>query len=157
MASGRRGGAAPKDPGTQANAAIAKKEQARVRIVDSAPVSAPAIPRRMPDGDAWPPQTLRWWKNWINDPMTLDYRQSDWADLLDCMVIHGMFWSTGQVKYASELRLRLARHGATREDRARLRITFATADEAERKALNGKRSQPTARERRAAMRNVNDE
>ena len=34
---------------------------------------------------------------------------------------------------AGELRLRVAKHGATQEDRARLRITFAAADEADEK------------------------
>jgi hypothetical protein len=40
----------------------------------------------------------------------------------------------GELKYLPELRLRTAKYGATPEDRARLRIQFAQADEAESKA-----------------------
>jgi hypothetical protein len=39
----------------------------------------------------------------------------------------------GDKAVAPELRLRVAKFGATPEDRARLRITFAAADEAEEK------------------------
>jgi hypothetical protein len=37
------------------------------------------------------------------------------------------------MKLLAELRLRVAKMGATSEDRARLRITYAQADEAEEK------------------------
>jgi hypothetical protein len=70
--------------------------------------------------------------------------QVDNADLLDTAVIHGLFWR-GDVKLAGELRLRIAKHGATQEDRARLRITFAAADVADEKRSGGYGS---ARERR---------
>jgi hypothetical protein len=42
-------------------------------------------------------------------------------------------WAKGQWTLAAELRLRVAKMGATPEDRARLRITFADADEKDEK------------------------
>ncbi|UJQ86166.1 terminase small subunit [Gordonia phage GiKK] len=149
-----RGGAAPKDPGTQANATRAKREKARVREVTSEPCPPPELPELMPDGTLWPEHTKFWWEHWSTDPLTDDYRMGDWLDLLDCASIHGRLWQ-GDFKAAAELRLRMARHGATREDRARLRIVFAQADQADSKASQAKaRGSQSARERRAGMRAV---
>lgn len=128
----RRGGAAPKSPDQQANTTRAKNEKARIRTVTDEPCKAPKIPEFMPDGSEWPDHTLDWWDSWAQNPLTADYRASDWQDLIDCAAIHGRLWQ-GDYKAAAELRLRMARHGATREDRARLRIVFATADDTERK------------------------
>ena len=125
-------GAAPKDPDQVTPQQAAKaKNQMRVVIDETAP--PPKLPRYMPDGDSWPKQTLVWWRSWTNNPLTEDYRESDWLDLLDCATIHGRLWR-GEGSAAPELRLRMARHGATREDRARLRITFATAEQVEKRA-----------------------
>lgn len=132
----RRGGAAGKDPEQMANASRAAAAKKKIRTVESEPCEAPEIPEFMPDGSEWPDHTLVWWDNWVDDPLTADYRMSDWLDLIDCAAIHGRMWQ-GDYKAAAELRLRMARHGATREDRARLRIVFATADETERKAKAG--------------------
>ena len=143
----RRGGAAPKSPDQQANSTRARRDAARMKTVESQPCEAPLLPDWPPiwddDGEQedWPPQTLEWWKQWTNDPLTLDYRMPDWLDLMDCAVVHARLW-LGEQKAAAELRLRMARHGATREDRARLRITFANADEAERKANRGENVPP---------------
>jgi len=91
----------------------------------------------------------------VHDPLTEDYRQSDWLDLIDCALIHGRLW-TGDDKAASELRLRMDKHGATKEARAKLRITFSTADTAdiklkEAKARVPQADAPTAKERRGGL------
>lgn len=130
----QRGGAAPKSPDQIANPTRARSEAARMRVVENEAVPAPELPDYLPNGEEWPEHSLEWWKVWSNSPLTEDYREEDWQDLIDCATIHGMFWSTGHIKFASELRLRMARHGATREDRARLRIVFASADAAEKKS-----------------------
>lgn len=129
----RRGGAAPKSPDQMTNSTRAKAEKARIRSVESEPCEAPELPEFTPRGEEWPEHTKVWWEHWIEDPLTNDYRMADWLDLIDCAAIHARLWS-GDYKAAAELRLRMARHGATREDRARLRIVFTTADEMERKA-----------------------
>jgi hypothetical protein len=78
----------------------------------------------MPNGDLWPEVTREWWAMWGADRLTDDLRATDWSDLLDTAVLHALLWS-GDVKVAGELRLRVAKHGATAGDRARLRITYA--------------------------------
>lgn len=148
-------GPAPKPPDQHANPGTAAAERARLRIVKSEPVPAPELPTEMPGGTPWPPETLHWWDCWTHDPLTADYRQSDWLDLIDCALIHGRLW-TGDDKAAAELRLRMSKHGATKEDRAKLRITYASADLTEEKVVQAKerpRKTPgqTARQRLAGV------
>mgnify|MGYP007024625023 FL=1 len=57
--------------------------------------------------------------------------------------MHTAMWAKGQWTLAAEVRLRVAKYGATPEDRARLRMNFADADE-----KDAKRSvSPEARQR----------
>ena len=69
---------------------------------------------------------------WGESPLSADYTQTDWDFLLDTALIHARFWM-GNLSLAGELRLRVAKFGATPEDRARLRIQFADAEVAEAK------------------------
>ena len=103
-----------------------------MHIIESAPVPQPKLPARMPNGEAWPQITRAWWRMWGKDPLAAEFRATDWAELRDTAVLHGLYWS-GDVKLAGELRLRTAKFGATAEDRARLRIQYAAADEADDK------------------------
>jgi hypothetical protein len=48
-------------------------------------------------------------------------------------VMHSAYWSKGQWTLAAEIRLRVAKVGATPEDRSRLRMIFADADEKDAK------------------------
>lgn len=125
-------GAVPKDPSKLAGHGAAKKRLAGMTVIESEPVPQPALPDVMPNGEAWPERTVEWWSMWGVDPLAADFRPTDWSELMDCAVIHGLYWS-GEVKLAAELRLRTAKFGATAEDRARLRIQYAAADEAEDK------------------------
>jgi len=101
----------------------------------------------MPNGEAWPERTLAWWQMWCESPLSPDFTANDWSELLDAAVLHGLVW-TGEAKYLTELRLRVAKFGATPDDRARLRITFAQADEAETKRAP---EAPAARSRRGPL------
>jgi hypothetical protein len=92
------------------------------------PGKQPALPSRMPLGFAWPRRTREWWKMWAKSELAKTFTANDWSELLDTAVLHGAYWS-GDIKAAAELRLRVAKFGATPEDRARLRIQFADADE----------------------------
>ena len=78
----------------------------------------------------WPARTREWWAMWGDSPLSAEFTSTDWSELLDTALLHARFWN-GQLSLASELRLRVAKFGATPEDRARLRITFAQADAAE--------------------------
>lgn len=83
---------------------------------------------------SWAPQTEVWWDMWASSPLASSFTSTDWSELLDTALIHSEVWN-GDFKLASELRLRTAKFGATPEDRARLRIQFAEADEAETKVV----------------------
>lgn len=136
-------GPAPKDPGRRVR-----------RNADSVPVvvlparyeAQPALPDLFP----WPERTRQWWQMWATAPQAELFTQTDWDFLLDTALIHADIWGNWNLDRMPELRLRVAKFGATPEDRARLRIQFAAADEADEK-----RSRPqigaAARERRGPL------
>ena len=111
-------GPAPKDP------------SARVRRNKTAPVVA--LPESvdelrgmdLPDDFAWSPQTRKWWETWRRSPQSLTFTDTDWSFLLDTALMHHAMWSKGQWTLAAEVRLRVAKFGATPEDRARLRLSI---------------------------------
>lgn len=132
-------GPAPKDPSRRARS---NKEPVPYRVITAEPVEQPELPdfdvEIAVDGEIiaqkfkWPERTRDWWRMWAESPLSAEFTSTDWSELLDTAVLHARFWR-GDVKLAGELRLRVAKFGATPEDRARLRITFAQADEAEEK------------------------
>lgn len=73
------------------------------------------------------------------------FSSTDWDFLIDTALLHQTLWNYGDLSVLPELRLRVAKFGATLEDRARLRIQFAEADEADRKRPEDTR--PSAKER----------
>jgi hypothetical protein len=81
---------------------------------------------------AWPKPTRDWWQMWADSPLSDEFTATDWSELAATALLHAAVMD-GCLKYAAELRLRVAKFGATPEDRARLRITFVTADKAEQK------------------------
>ncbi|HEY6114998.1 MAG TPA: hypothetical protein VI172_03485 [Candidatus Dormibacteraeota bacterium] len=128
-------GPAPKDPKKRARR---NSDPTVVRILPRAVVAQPALPTISVEEDGelreftWPAITREWWDMWATSPLSLDFTATDWSELRDTALIHARYWN-GDIKLAAELRLRTAKFGATPEDRARLRITFAQADEAETK------------------------
>ncbi|WP_183092916.1 phage terminase small subunit [Nocardioides stalactiti] len=125
-------GPAPKDP-----------NERRRRNAGGGSTSIEARPAAQPDlpefnvvtkkGDAmtvepfaWPERTRDWWRMWGESPLTENYGSTDWDFLLDTALIHARFWQ-GDTSQAPELRLRVAKFGATPEDRARLKIEFTPA------------------------------
>ena len=137
-------GPAPKDPSRRART---NADPIPLRVLPRAVSSQPDLPELMPNGFPWPARTLEWWRVWGGSPLSEDFTATDWDFLLDTAILHGEMWS-GDTKVASELRLRVAKLGATPEDRARLRITFAAADDAEEKR---ERRSSSARERRGPL------
>lgn len=100
---------------------------------------------------AWPAATKKWWKTWGDEPLSEDFTATDWDFLLDTALLHAQVWGAGDLKLLAELRLRVAKMGATAEDRARLRITYAAADEADEKR---KKPSSSARGRRGPLKAV---
>jgi hypothetical protein len=76
----------------------------------------------LPDGEQWHPRTRAWWRTWRESPQAQTFTATDWDFLLDTALMHHTMWLRGRWEFASELRLRAAKFGATPEDRARLRI-----------------------------------
>lgn len=120
------------------------------RNVDSTPTTIlrfeEAEQPPLPEGYPWPDETLEWWEMWRNSPQAEHFGSTDWSFLLDTALLHANLWGNGDTSVLSELRIRVAKFGATPEDRARLRMQFAEADEADAKRPEGHR-RPSARER----------
>lgn len=135
-------GPAPKDPNRRART---NSDPVPLRVISVQPKGQPDLP----DSREWPERTRQWWAMWGASPLSRDYTETDWDFLLDTALLHAQFWGEGDTKLAGELRLRVAKFGATPEDRARLRIQFAAADEADERRT-APRPQ-TARERRGPL------
>lgn len=107
-----------------------------LRVIVAAPTGQPSLPELLvlDDGQLtavnWPDVTREWWQMWADSPLSAEFTSTDWSELRDTARLHALYW-LGSTGVASELRLRVAKFGATPEDRARLRITFAAADDAE--------------------------
>lgn len=109
------------------------------------------MPDDLLEGDeCWHPATIRWWERWSGSPLSADWTTVDWAEFEACAVLHHQFMKKRTFTLASELRLRMAKFGATPEDRARLRIAFADADEKDEK----RSARSSARERYQPLRAV---
>jgi hypothetical protein len=92
-----------------------------------------AEPPTLPDDIEWHARTRDWWQMWARSPQAIGFTETDWSFLLDTALMHHAMWSKGQWTLAAEVRLRVAKFGATPEDRARLRMVFADADEKDEK------------------------
>lgn len=87
-------------------------------------------PDLLPPGDtAWHPATLRWWNRWCDSPLASRLPEVDWSELEATAVLHHEYMRKRTFTLASELRLRMQKFGATPEDRMRLRILVADADD----------------------------
>lgn len=119
-------GPAPKDPSKRARR---NADVVPLRVVEIEPASKPELPTLV-DGEHWSAPTLAWWGMLDLHPLKSEFTDMDWSYLLDTALLHNAFWR-GDLKQAAELRLREAKYGFTPEDRARLRIQFALATDAE--------------------------
>lgn len=124
-------GPAPKPAGRRART---NAEPTPLRALKLVREPAPELPDLGPhpktgEPQAWHERTVAWWLMWSESELAKDFTASDWSFLLDTALMHHNYWANGHWTLAAELRLRVAKFGATPEDRARLRITFADADE----------------------------
>lgn len=119
-------GPAPKDPSRRARRNKDTIPQTILRFER-------AEPPDLPEDRDWHPRTRAWWEMWKRSPQAEVMVESDWYFLLDTALMHDAMWSKGQWTVSAEVRLRVAKYGATPEDRARLRMQFADADEKDAK------------------------
>jgi len=120
-------GPRPKDASKRART---NKDTITPSLVTFVKGNQPRLPR-LPSGK-WNPRTLVWWDKWKTSPQATLFMATDWEFLLETALIHHNFWN-GDMTMAGELRLRVAKFGATIEDRVKLRIQYAQASEAENK------------------------
>lgn len=140
-------GFAPKDPSRRAG----HHGKTDLKIIEFHPTSQPSLPE---DWD-WPEETLQWWKMWAQSALSDDFSETDWSFLLDTAILHAKLWGDGDTTVLPELRVRVAKFGATPEDRARLRIQFATADDTElRRDRNQTVNSTAARNRLKAVKTI---
>ena len=154
-------GPRPKDVTKLAGHGAAKVRAAGMTVYVADPAQQPELPefdvQIEVDGEmtsqrfVWPESTRRWWSTWGAEPMAQDFTATDWDFLLDTALIHAKVWGAGDLKLLNELRLRVAKMGATGEDRARLRITYAAADEADERRTA---PAPSSRTRRGPLKAV---
>lgn len=86
-------------------------------VTDDGELRGPDLPQPY----SWHPQTRSWWETWRRSPQAQTMTATDWDFMLDTAVLHTGMWM-GEAKLAAEVRLRVAKFGATPEDRARLRM-----------------------------------
>lgn len=139
-------GPAPKPASRRART---NKDPVASRVLEAEGVAPADLPMDLlPEGDEWHPATLRWWQRWCESPLADNLPAVDWSELEACAVLHHEFMRKRSFTLGSELRLRMAKWGATPEDRARLRISIADADEKDAK----RPAASSARERRGTLR-----
>lgn len=81
----------------------------------------------LPEGMDWHPQTQQWWETWRRSPVAQKMLATDWDAHLDTALLHHAMWEKGKLDLAAEIRLRVAKFGATYEDRLRLKLTVQPA------------------------------
>lgn len=123
--------------GPAPKAAHQRPRDTRRRIDDRA-IRVPDTPYEgdvpeLPAAD-WHPATLQWWRTWTSAPQAHMFTATDWQFLIETAYLANAFYS-GNMSVASELRLRVAKFGATPEDRARLRLQFIPPEEDDKPPL----------------------
>lgn len=132
-------GPAPKDPATRRRRNIVP---AQTVIAPDGEIRGPELPTdALPGSQDWHSRTQTWWDTWRRSPQAQSFTETDWDFLIDTALMHHTMWSAGRWEFASELRLRAAKFGATPEDRQRLRMQVAppaAAVAAEERASGGR-------------------
>lgn len=115
-------GPAPKAVRSRAND-TARRQAELTDLVDDGEVHGPPLPEGvLPEGRDWHPQTRALWEALRRWPLLADEPDLGWQFLLDTALMHDTMWAGRRWEFASEVRLRLSKFGATPEDRLRLRV-----------------------------------
>lgn len=93
----------------------------------------------------WHPKTREWWDSWRASDQAIMFEKTDWEELESTALIHHNIWNNPKISVAqlsaglAELRQRVAKFGATYEDRLKLRMKFADASIKEDKVVESGR------------------
>lgn len=130
-------GRAPKEVRSRKND-TARREAEITELEADGELYGPELPEGvLPDGAGWHPRTVALWASLRSLPLLKNELDLGWEFLLDTALMHHTMWSKGRWEFASEVRLRLAKFGATPEDRMRLKIKVTTpVDEVKRPAVS---------------------
>lgn len=117
-------GPAPKDPTKRRRRNATDPETTITRDDELRGPELPAGVLGEEDGEPvqWHPMTQLWWDSWRVSAQAQTFVQTDWLFLIDTALMHHTMWAKGRWEFASEVRLRAAKFGATPEDRARLKL-----------------------------------
>jgi hypothetical protein len=116
-------GPAPKDPSKRA---CRNADPIGTTVLRFEPADPPDLPPELQANF----YVLMWWDDWVGSPQADHFSRTDWRFLFETAWLVNEFYN-GNISVAGELRLRQAKFGATPEDRARLRMAFADADDAD--------------------------
>lgn len=146
-------GFAPKETRSRARDSKARDAEMQ-RVEDDDEVRGPELPEGvLPDQESWHLRTVQWWETWRRSPQAQTFIATDWDFLLDTALLHHVMWTKGRWEFASEVRLRAAKYGATPEDRMRLKLKIETP--ADRAAPSPETPRSTS-DRRKNLRIVDD-
>nr|WSW58511.1 hypothetical protein OG513_07885 [Streptomyces sp. NBC_00998] len=118
-------GPAPKDPAKRRRRNASDPETV---ITPDDEMRGPELPEGVlgheEDGTPvqWHSMTQLWWDSWRTSAQAQTFVATDWLFLIDTALMHHTMWAKGRWEFASEVRLRAAKFGATPEDRARLKL-----------------------------------
>jgi hypothetical protein len=100
-----------------------RREKEMTAVEDTGELHGPALPEGvLPDDEPWHPQTLALWDSLRRSPLLANEPSLGWQFLIDTALMHHTMWTKGRWEFASEVRLRVAKFGATPEDRMRLKV-----------------------------------
>jgi hypothetical protein len=107
-------------------------------VVDTGKFYGSPLPEGvLPAGEEWHPQTLALWEALRRSPLLADEPPLGWQFLIDTALMHHTMWTKGRWEFASEVRLRVSKFGATPEDRMRLKVKVTKPGEAAQPARPG--------------------
>jgi hypothetical protein len=140
---------AGRGPAPKASRSRKRDEAEATVVVDTGDLYGPLLPEGvLPDGEDWHQQTRSLWDALRRNPLLAEEPELGWQFLLDTALMHDRMWAKGRWEFASEVRLRLAKYGATPEDRMRLRVKVATPEQAEKAGEKAGEATPAAVRRR---------
>lgn len=120
---------AGRGPAPKPGRARRRDEAAVSEVVDSGELHGPDLPEGvLPDGAPWHAQTRALWQALRRSPLLADEPDLGWQFLIDTALMHHTMWEKSRWEFASEVRLRIAKYGATPEDRMRLKVKVVPAD-----------------------------
>lgn len=115
-------GPVPKATLSRPRASVARDAEMQ-QVADTGELHGRPLPEGvLPAEQQWHPQTLALWEAIRQLPMMVDETELGWQFLIDTALMHHTMWAKGRWEFASEVRLRLAKFGATPEDRMRLKV-----------------------------------